>query len=122
MFRKSDSAQHAPILVGILGLLIAVIQGLTAFGHFVALWFSREGMKEAFPDSQPSDITAHDYLRGAAYASLNLALAAICIASIFIAMRSGRRGSTMIPWACLGIVVVTALLTFTGRTSLGESL
>lgn len=116
---RPNSAQYAPILVGIFGSLIAGFQGLMALGHVLALLFARD-VQGAIPDAQPMEITGSDYLRGAAYASLNLALAAVCIGAILVAVRTTRRGSTVAPWVCLGVVAVIALLTFTGQTWIGR--
>lgn len=119
---RSNRDQYALIIVGIVGSLVAGLQGMTALGHLVALSLVPDMMNDTLPDAQEIAPSASFYVRGAAHASVNLALAAVCVGAIVLAARSTRRGSTVLPWVCLGVVAVVALLTFSGWTWHGEAM
>jgi hypothetical protein len=116
--RPSERTQVGPILVAVLGMPVAGIQALTGLGHFLALWLVGDALRENGFDAP--ETTTSDWLRATGYASVNVAVAVVCVVAIIVALRPSRRGS-VVPWVCLGFVAVAALLTFTGWTYFGET-
>jgi hypothetical protein len=109
----SSAARYVPVFVVVLGTLVVSLQALIAFGHFLALWVVDSELEAEFPGDEPLSIDFSDYVRAAKYASLNIALCAICVVAIIAAVRSSRRKPTAVSWLCLAIIGTVAVMSFT---------
>lgn len=100
------------ILVLLLGLAVATIQGL----HSVSGVLGLSAVESAFPDMR-SSVTSDDYVRMAVWSLPNLGLCLLALAATFVAVRSRLRGGPRLPWVGVFVILVVAALTALGLPS-----
>jgi hypothetical protein len=91
------------------------VQVVLGLGHVLVLLQSRSAASSP-ASGTPTTLGADAYLTAAAWTSLNLALAAACVAAIVVTGRAQRRGSRAVPWLALASVGFVAAMTWTGAT------